>query len=84
MLRVQNAFKNNKIYTHNLLFQEFVNIPLNELNIKLMTLDGKYHKKKTLVPNYISSIKRFITFQNYSIILYNYHQFLPKKINKTE
>ena len=36
----------------------------------------------TLVRNYVYLIKRFISFQNYSIIIQKYHQFLPKENNK--
>ena len=43
--RVQKVSKYNKIYVHNFLFQEIVNIPLNCLDTKLVTMDERYHKK---------------------------------------
>ena len=73
--------KYNKIYAHIFLFQEFVKIPLNWLNSKLLTIDKRRHKE------YISSEWRFpnktVSFQNYFIILQKYYQFLPKQNNKT-
>ena len=38
--------------------------------------------KNTLVRDYVSPLKRFISLQNYSIIVQKYHQFLPKSNNK--
>ena len=46
--------KYNQKFSHNFLFQEFVNIPLNWFNTKLVTIDKRAYKKNTLVPNYVS------------------------------
>ena len=36
--------KTNCTYTHNFLFQEFVNVPLNWFNIKLVTINEMCHQ----------------------------------------
>ena len=36
--------KYNQIYAHNFLFQKFVNIPLNWLDTKLVTIDERCHQ----------------------------------------